>query len=292
VPRGGRRGGGRLTMAASSSSSLPRRRDVAFVAPLFVFMLLAFDVPILLMLGWSISNPFATLTHYAYVFRVPVYLKVLGNTVRIAAITTVACVAIGYPLAYWLRGLEGRKRVVALGLVVLPFWISILIRTYAWIVILGNAGLVNRTLLALGLIGAPLPILYNELGVTIGTVNVLLPFFVLPLYATMIRIDDRLLHAAASLGASGRTVFWRVFFPLTAPALTAGAILVFMLTLGFYITPAVLGGGRVPMIANMLDNLINSFPRWERAAAISTLLLVMVSAFYVLSRWIRTRAGD
>src|SRR5206468_1118002 len=272
-------------------SSRPSRRDLAFIAPLFVFMLLVFDLPILVMLGWSISNPTVTLKHYATVFQVPVYLRVLGNTGRIAVVTTLMSIVLGYPLAYWLRGLHGRARLIGLGLVVLPFWVSILIRTYAWIVILGNVGLVNRTLQSLGLIGAPLPILYNELGVTIGTANVLLPFFVLPLYASMIRIDDRLLHAAASLGASQRMIFWRVFFPLTVPAVAAGAILVFMLTLGFYITPAVLGGGRVPMIANMLEMLINTFPRWELAAAISTLLLVLVSAFYLLSRMIRTHAS-
>jgi len=273
------------------ASSLPTRRDVAFLAPLFVFMLLVFDLPILIMLGWSVSNPTITLKHYATVFQVSVYLKVLANTGRIAVVTTVVCVGLGYPLAYWLRGLAGRARLIGLALLVLPFWISILIRTYAWIVILGNAGVVNRTLQAVGLIGAPLPILYNELGVTIGTVNVLLPFFVLPLYASMLRIDERLLQAAASLGASQRMVFWRVFFPLTAPSVAAGAILVFILTLGFYITPAVLGGGRVPMIANMLEMLINTFPRWELAAAISTVLLLLVSAFYLLSRTIRTHAS-
>jgi putative spermidine/putrescine transport system permease protein len=223
-------------------------------------------------------------------FQVPVYLKVLGNTLRIALITTVVCVLVGYPLAYWLRGLSARARIVALTCIVLPFWISILIRTYAWIVVLGNAGVVNRTLMALGLVGAPLPILYNELGVTIGTVNVLLPFFVLPLYASISRIDERLLYAAASLGASGRTIFWRVFFPLSLPALAASSILVFILTLGFYITPAVLGGGRVPMVANMLDMLINTFPRWELAAAISTVLMALVVGFYLVSRWVRTRA--
>ncbi len=269
----------------------PSRRDLAFVGPLLAFMLLVFDVPIVLMLGWSVSHPAVTLRHYATVLQVPVYLRVLANTGRIATVTMLVCIALGYPLAYWLRGLRGRARPVGLALLVLPFWISILIRTYAWIVILGNAGVVNRTLQALGLIGAPLPILYNELGVTIGTVNVLLPFFVLPMYANMTRIDERLLQAAASLGASQRMVFWRVFFPLTVPALAAGGILVFTLTLGFYITPAVLGGGRVPMVANMLDMLINTYPRWELAAAISTLLLAMVTAFYLVSRAIRTRAS-
>ena len=115
---------------------------------------------------------------------------------------------------------------------VLPFWVSILVRTYAWIVILGNDGVVNRSLQALGLVATPVSFLYNEFGVVLGTVNVLLPFLVLPLFAAMLRLDDRLLQAAASLGASRRTIFWRVFFPLTLPSLAAGAILVFILTLG------------------------------------------------------------
>jgi putative spermidine/putrescine transport system permease protein len=268
-----------------------RRRVFATVGPLFAFMLIAFNLPILLMLGWSFSNPTPTLQHYAYLFEVPIYLKVLVNTLRIAAITVFACVLLGYPLAYWLRSLPPRRRLFVLALVVLPFWISILIRTYAWIVILGNAGLVNRALLDTGLIGAPVEFLYNELGVIVGTVNVLLPFFVLPLYAAMTRIDDRLVQAAQSLGAPKRLIFRRVFFPLTVPALAAGCILIFILTLGFYITPAVLGGGRVPMIANALEMLINTLPRWELAAAISTLLLIAVIAFFLLSRWVRNRGA-
>jgi len=171
---------------------------------------------------------------------------------------------------------------VALALVVVPFWISILVRTYAWIVVLGNAGIVNRGLMALGLIEVPLAFLYNELGVVIGTVNVLLPFLVLPLFAAMIKIDERLLRAAETLGASPFAVFWRVFFPLSLPALAAGAVLVFILTLGFFITPAVLGGGRVPMVASMLDLFVNQMPNWELASAISAVLLVVTIALFVL----------
>ena len=251
-----------------------------YVAPLFLVMLLAFNLPIVLMLSWSIAAPPDLLTHYAQVFERAVYLKVLGNTFRIALIATLVCVLLGYPLAYWMRGLSPGRQLIALALVVLPFWVSILVRTYAWIVILGNDGLVNRALRGLGLAAAPVSFLYNEFGVILGTVNILLPFLVLPLFAAMLKVDDHLLQAAASLGASERIVFWRVFFPLTLPSLAAGAILVFILTLGFFITPAILGGGRVPMVANMLDLLINRLPRWELAAAISTMLLIMTLACY------------
>lgn len=257
---------------------------VIYVLPLLVVMLLVFNLPILLMLGRSVGTLDPTIAHYQKLIETPIYLRVLANTFKIAAIATVTCMVLGYPLAYWMRSLGPRQQLVAVALVVLPFWVSILVRTYAWIVVLGNDGVVNRTLMWLGFTAEPLPILYAELGVVIGTANILLPFLVLPLFAAMLKVDNRLLDAAASLGASRKTIFWRVFFPLTVPAFGAGAVLVFILTLGFFVTPAILGGGRVPMIAYMLDTLINRLPRWELAAAISTVLLVVTLAFFVLYR--------
>lgn len=265
---------------------------VMFVAPLLVVMVVAFDVPLLYMLGlgfWSKSG--FTLSHYRDLADTPVYLQVLGNTFRVSVVATVANVLLGYPLAYWMRRLSPRWRIVAIALVVLPFWVSILVRTYAWIVVLGNAGILNRTLQWLGLTSGPVAFLYNELGVTIGMANVLLPFLVLPLYAAMIRIDDRLLQAGASLGASPRVIFWRIFFPLTLPALGAGTLLVFILCLGFYVTPAILGGGKVPMIASLLEILINQLPRWETAAAVSAILLTATLAFFAVYRWLDRRAA-
>src|SRR5260370_6087252 len=141
---------------------------------------------------------------------------------RIALIATVANVIIGYPLAHWMRGLQNRARLVAIALVVLPFWVSILVRTYAWIVVLGNGGLVNRALQWSGLTDQPVQFLYNELGVTIRMPNELLPFLVLPAFAAMIRIDDRLLPASPPLAPPPRSSVSQRFFPLTLPALAAG----------------------------------------------------------------------
>ncbi|HRY24733.1 MAG: ABC transporter permease [Geminicoccaceae bacterium] len=260
----------------------PGPSGVGFVLPLGLVMLLAFNVPVVLMLAWGFTSPKGVLVPWIDMVERTVYLRVLVNTFRIALIATATCAILGYPLAYWLCCLRGRARMIGLALVVLPFWVSILVRTYAWIVVLGNNGVVNRSLLGLGFVDEPLAILYNELGVIIGTTNVLLPFLVLPLFAAMVRIDRRLLMAAAGLGAGPWTVFRRVFLPLTLPALAAGCILVFILTLGFFITPAILGGGRVPMIANMIDMLINRLPRWELAAALSTVLLVATFVCYAL----------
>jgi putative spermidine/putrescine transport system permease protein len=262
----------------------------AYILPLGLLMLVAFNLPIALMLAWGFESKAGPFGNFVELVEKSVYLRVLANTFKIAVIATVACAVLGYPLAYWLRRLEGANRMAALALVVLPFWVSILVRTYAWIVVLGNNGVVNRSLMGLRVTGEPVPFLYNELGVIIGTTNVLLPFLVLPLFAAMLRIDDRLLQAAHSLGAKPRTVFWRVFFPLTLPALLAGCVLVFILTLGFFITPAILGGGRVPMIANMMDLLINRLPRWELAAAISTVLLVTTLALYGIYARLSARA--
>ncbi len=270
-----------------------RSNGFGFIAPLLVLMVVAFNLPILYMLGlafWEKGRGL-TLEHYEGLVEAPVYLRVLGNTMRIALIATLANVIIGYPLAHWMRGLQNRSRLIAIALVVLPFWVSILVRTYAWIVVLGNGGLVNRALMGLGLTDAPVSFLYNELGVTIGMANVLLPFLVLPLFAAMIRIDDRLMQAAASLGAPPRTIFWKVYFPLTLPALASGALLVFILCLGFYVTPAVLGGGRVPMISNLLDTLINQIPRWEQASAISTILLIVTLLIFAAYRRLDRKAS-
>ena len=270
-----------------------RLEGFGFIAPLLVLMVVAFNAPIVYMLGlafWEKGQGF-TLEHYEGLLEAPVYLRVLGNTMRIALIATIANVIIGYPLAHWMRGLGSRGRMIAIALVVLPFWVSILVRTYAWIVVLGNGGIVNRALQWSGLTDAPISFLYNELGVTIGMANVLLPFLVLPLFAAMLRIDDRLLQAAASLGAPPRTIFWKVYFPLTLPALAAGALLVFILCLGFYVTPAILGGGRVPMISNLLDTLINQIPRWEQASAISTILLIVTLLIFAAYRRLDRKAS-
>jgi ABC-type spermidine/putrescine transport system permease subunit I len=264
--------------------------ELVFVLPLLLAAVLIFDVPLAMMFGWSFLEPEPTLEHYRKLIETPLYLRIIDNTFRIAAVTTLVCVLLGYPLAYWMRGLTSRRRLIIIALVVLPFWVSILVRTYAWIVILGNNGVVNRLLSWMRITEDSVSFLYNYLGVTIGTVNVLLPFVVLPLFAAMVKIDNRLLEAAASLGASKRVVFWRIFFPLTVPALAAGAILVFILTIGFFITPAILGGGRVSMIANIMDILINRVSRWELASAVSTVLLSITLVCYAGYRWVQNRA--
>lgn len=274
-----------------SAATAPRSRSGwGLVVPLVILMALGFNLPLIFMLGSSFfeDGNFTLVNYSAALIDTHVYVKVLIRTFKIAVITTVVCILLGYPLAYWLRGLSPRLQMLGLVLVVIPFWISILVRTYAWIVLMGNTGIVNSLLSDIGLISEPIQFLYNETGVLIGTINILLPFLVLPLFAAMTKIDNRLLQAAQTLGAGRLTIFWRVFFPLSVPALAAGSVLVFILTLGFYITPAVLGGGRVPMIANMLDLLINQIPQWELASSISVVLLGATLVLFAIYLQINT----
>jgi len=268
--------------------------NLPFVLPLLVVVIVAFDLPLMLAAGWSFREAKTydfTFGNYTEFFSSKIYATILWRTFVIAAVVTACCALLAYPLALWISRLRARWQIVAICAVVIPFWVSILVRTYAWIVVLGNGGIVNRVLKDLALADSPVSFLYNEFGVTLGMVNVLLPFLVLPLYAAMLKVDGRLSQVAQTLGAPDRTVFWKVFFPITVPALMAGMVLVFILSLGFYITPAVLGGGKVPMIANMMDLLINRFSRWEMAATISVMLLIITLAFYALYQWLRGRAS-
>jgi putative spermidine/putrescine transport system permease protein len=273
----------------------PRRWEgFVFLAPLLVFALIVFDIPLLIVVFWSFSDldiGFPSLGSYAAFVESGSYARIIWRTFLIASEVTLATALVGYPLAYWISRLEQRLQFIAIGLVTMTFWVSILVRTYAWIVMLGNGGILNRWLQSLGIVSRPVEFLYNEGGVAVGMINVLLPFLVLPLYAAMRRVDPRLLHVAETLGASQLQIFWRVFFPLTAAALGASMVLVFILSLGFYITPAILGGGRVPLIANMMDLLINKFARWEMAAVNSVILLIVTLAFYGLYQRLREKAA-
>jgi ABC-type spermidine/putrescine transport system permease subunit I len=281
-----------VSSAAAAAIGRFRRSAAPFIGPLMVLIVLGFNIPILLIFNYSISGPHGfTLVAYQDILTTPVFLKVVGNTFRITIITTAVVATLGYVLAYWITGLTPRLRNAALAMVVLSFWVSVLVRTYAWIVVLGNAGLVNRFLQWSGLRDAPIAFLYNDLGVIIGMANIQLPLLVLPLYAAMTRIDPRHMQAAASLGASDRVIFWKVFFPQTVPALLSGIMLVVILCLGFYVTPAILGGGRVPMVANMLDTYINSIPKWELASAVAMVLLIFTLILFGIYRRLDARAG-
>lgn len=260
----------------------------ALAIPMVIIVMTCFNLPLLWMLVRSVIDPDPTLRHYERIATTPVYAALLQNTLEIAALTTVVCVFLGYVIAYWITGLPSHLRLIALLFVILPFWVSVLVRTYAWIAILGRRGVLNELLISLGVTGTPIPFLYNKSGVLLGMINVLLPFVVLPTMAAMRRVDMNLLVAARSLGSSRAGAFWRIFLPLTVPTVGACGLLVFVMSLGFFITPAILGGGRVPLVATVLDSLINRYPDWGLAAALSVVIsataLLIVLLYQVIMR--------
>lgn len=228
------------------------------------------------------------MANYRRLIEQPSYARILLATFEISALTTAICIVLGYLLAYLLAQLPPRRAGLLMIGVLMPFWTSILVRTYAWLVLLQRDGVINSWGLGLGLWPHPLPLVYNMTGTVLGLVHILLPFLVLPLYGSMRAIDRDWMKAAASLGANPVAAFWRVYFPLSQPGLFAGAVIVFILCLGAYVTPAVLGGGKVIMAANAVASDIELFFNWGAASALGVVLLVLTgSLLYGASRLVR-----
>jgi ABC-type spermidine/putrescine transport system permease subunit I len=261
------------------------------VVPGIVFLVVFFLAPLILMALRSFTDPpDAGVSNYTRFFAEEAYLRVLRNTFWIAFISTVTCLIVGYPFAYLMTVVPGRVAGLLLIAVLLPFWSSLLVRTFAWQVILRDTGIVNRFLIDLGLISEPLTLIRTTAGVIIGMSHILLPFMVLPIFAVMRRIDPELGRAAANLGASPSSAFLRVFVPLSLPGVVAGSLLVFVLALGFFITPALLGGLRDQMISQLIVQQVQQRLDWGFGTAMSVLLMAATLAIlFVASRMIRLR---
>ncbi|WP_277182325.1 ABC transporter permease [Caballeronia sp. BR00000012568055] len=225
-----------------------------------------------------------TLANYKRVFT-GAYLDTFLLTFKLSLIVTVITLLLGYPVAYFAASISPRWSALVLGMVILPFWTSVLVRTYAWLVLLQRTGLINKVLLGMGLIDRPLQLSYNQFGTVIAMVHILLPFMVLPLYSAMQKIPTNLSQAGASLGGSPVHVFLRVFLPLSMSGVLAGVTLTFILCLGFYITPELMGGGKSMMVSMIVSRNVEIYNSWGAASAVSVALLVCVFAiFYAVSR--------
>lgn len=211
------------------------------------------------------------------------YGAIFVRSFAIAAVATALCIALGFPLALFIAQSGSRKHLY-LGLVILPFWTSFLIRLYAWMFLLRDTGLINHALQAAGLIREPLPMLYTDGAVVLGLVYGFLPFAVLPLYAALERMDPSLLEAAADLGAGPWTVLWKITIPLSAPGIGAAAILVFVPCLGTYITSDLLGGSKTILIGNLVQNQFTTARDWPFGAAVSVVLMAVASSLLFLVR--------
>ena len=258
-----------------------RSQEGFLVLPALLFYVAVYVYPLCRLGAWSVYDKGFTLKFYAELFAEGMYLKALGNTLEISVLVTAACLILGYPLAYLIATTSPTARRILMILVLVPFWTSILVRTFAWIVILGNNGLVNRALMASGIVDHPLKLLFNMVGVQVGMVHVLLPFMVFPLLGVMSRIDLNVVRIARSLGATPSRAFLHVFLPLSLPGVAAGCVLVFLLAIGFYVTPALLGGPGEITLATLIDMMINTLLNWGLAATLGVLLVAVVAAIFV-----------
>lgn len=259
------------------------------VAPALLWLSIFFVIPLLIVVAVS----FAGRTPYGHVifsftidnylrFLEPLYLKIFADTLVVAIVTTLATILMGYPLAYTIAQLPKKWQQPGLILVMIPFWINFLIRSYAWVIILRSQGVVNTLLLNLGLIDQPLQMLYNDMAVMLGMVYALLPFMVLPIYVSIEQLDTRLLEAASDLGAKPLTAFRKVTLPLTMPGIAAGTILVFISSLGMFVVPDVMGGAKSALIGNLIQNQFLSARDWPFGSALSIVLAVLSLVLIIL----------
>lgn len=274
-----------------------------FVNPLWLaipgilFLLVFFVYPVCSLLLLSVTDPDTgqwAVKSYTRILNTDVYLRVLGITFRIAAQTACLSLIIAYPLAYWVASLPERVRNKALLLVIIPFWTSYLVKTFAWMIMLGRMGVINSILMGTELIKEPLPLLHNEFGVLVGMVHTMVPLAVMTMLPVMTSIDRRLTSAAQTLGASPSKAFWLVFFKLSLPGVTAGGLLVFISSLGFFIVPAFLGGRQQTMLAQLIITQVSELLNWSFAGALSVMMLVTTLTavfFYDLIFGISSIAG-
>jgi putative spermidine/putrescine transport system permease protein len=274
--------------ALETAQRAERNWMMAICSPSLILVGIIIFVPVGWLFWLSLFDAQGGLTagNYLRLLEQPSYYKTLMTTFKVSVIVTIVCLALGYPLAYLLSQLPRRAAGILMISVILPFWTSVLVRTYAWLVILQRRGLVNDWLMSLGIIDEPLQLAHNFTGVIVGMSHVMLPFLVLPLYASMKAIDRDYLRASLNLGASPTKTFWQVFFPLSLPGLSAGVVLTFVLCLGFFVTPALMGGGNVFMWSMRIEQTSRLYSNWGAASAMGVVLLVLTLgilwAFYKL----------
>lgn len=254
---------------------------LAFLLPCTLFLLIFFFLPVAAFLLRGVFDPAFTLVHYQRAFTDGIYLTILWRTLLISFLTTVCCFTLGYPVAYVLAHASDRVRAIVLALVLIPFWTSILVRVFAWIALLGRNGVINSALMSAGITEDPLPLLYNTFAVLLGMTHVMLPYMILPCYSVMQNIPRDLTHAAENLGATPWRAFLRIYLPLSLPGIAAGSLLVFIVSGGFFITPALMGGPKGIILSQLIEQEVADATSWAFASALSGILLVVTLVLYV-----------
>jgi len=258
------------------------------IAPAVLLVLMLYFAPIANVLFLGVIDPKPGFSNYAKIFESDTISNLILRTLKLCLITTFLAVTLGYIVSYAMVHTLSHIRRRMISILLISFWISVLVRSFAWLMLLGHNGLLNNTLIKLGIISEPLALMRNEFGVLIGMTEYMLPYAILPLLANMQGIDARISQASRSLGASSSQTFFNVFFPLTKPGIIAASLLVFISSLGFYVTPAILGGGKVQMIAEYISVQLLVTVRWGVAAMLATLMIVIVLLLiYVLNRFMK-----
>jgi mannopine transport system permease protein len=274
-------------VSAADTSAVSARRlglgpSLLLLAPLLAVVLVAFVLPLVVLLHESLFVPAPTLEHYRRLFGEPLYLRVIWRTFRIAAVVTLATLVLAYPLAWLMTRAKGWVLAVLVGCVLLPLWTSVLVRTYAWTVLLQRNGVLNQMLMEVGAIDAPVKMLYTEAAVVAAMTHVLLPFMVLPIWASLRAIPRDLIQAASLLGATPLQTFREVVWPLSLPGVSSGCLMVFLLGLGFFVTPMLIGGPQQLMVATLISQQVRELLNWPFAGALVGFLLLVTCALVLL----------
>jgi mannopine transport system permease protein len=281
---------------ADARGRLPLGLTLLLIAPLAVLLGWAFFLPIARLLLTSVTEPSPNIANYVRIATEPLYGQVIGRTLWISFCCSVFALVLGYPVAALMARSRGLLAAIAVACVMVPLWTSVLVRSYAWIALLERNGIVNNWLTSWGLIGEPLTMLYTQGAVLVAMTHVLLPFMILPIYSALRAVPQDLPRAAANLGAGPVRIFLLVTLPLSLPGVFAGCLIVFVMALGFYITPALVGGPRTLMIATLISQQAMELLNWPFAGAISCVLLVLslgiTVAFKRLLRLERVVAHD
>ncbi|WP_170854926.1 ABC transporter permease [Xaviernesmea oryzae] len=274
----------------------PKRRFVPTgfkpTLPALILVLVFFVLPVAILLTRSVTEPVLGLQNYATLLGSATYLKIFVNTFTVSALVTLFSVMIGFPVAWALAIMPRPSANIVFAIVLLSMWTNLLARTYAWMVLLQRTGVVNKTLMGLGLIDQPLMLVNNLVGVTIGMVYIMLPFTIIPLYGAIRRIDPMILQAAALCGANRRQAFTGVLLPLAMPGIASGALMVFVMSLGYFVTPALLGGTANMMLAELIAQFVQSLVNWGMGGAAALVLLVVTLSLYALQLRLFGTAGE
>ncbi|TCU31135.1 putative spermidine/putrescine transport system permease protein [Rhizobium azibense] len=271
--------------ASGLNAPMPRaRRPTGFsgVVPALAFVAIFFIVPVAVLLLRSVLEPVPGFGNYAELLGSATYLKIFVNTFIVSGLVTAIALLIGFPVAWALAIMPGRLASVIFAILLLSMWTNLLARTYAWMVLLQRTGPINKLLMGMGLINQPLPLVNNLTGVTIGMTYIMLPFIILPLYGVIKKIDPAILQAAALCGASRWQCLTRVLLPLAMPGIAAGALMVFVMSLGYFVTPSLLGGTANMMLAELIAQFVQSLVNWGMGGAAALVLLVVTLSLYVL----------